>query len=96
MKSFTLLTFPFVLAALLATPSYGEYVERRGYDQKFGSLEARDPLPKKRGGGGGSDDPTATDTGASPTATGNFAPANMANMAGVGIMVIVAGAAAMH
>lgn len=43
MKSYTLITLLLcVLVALLAAPSFGASVERRG------TLEARDPLPKKR------------------------------------------------
>lgn len=56
MKSFTVLTILFVLVALLAAPTFGDYVERAGYDQKFGALAARDPVPKKRGGGSNGDD----------------------------------------
>lgn len=55
MKSFTLVAPLFFLVALFATPSFGDYVERPGYDQRFGALAARDPEPKRRGGSSGDD-----------------------------------------
>jgi hypothetical protein len=57
MHSFTMTTFFLLLVALLATPILGDYVERRGYDQKFGELERRTPTPaRRRGGSSDSDD----------------------------------------
>lgn len=56
MHSFTMTTFFLLLVALLATPILGDYVERRGYDQRFGELERRTPTPARRRGGSSSDD----------------------------------------
>ncbi|RPB16189.1 hypothetical protein P167DRAFT_532663 [Morchella conica CCBAS932] len=93
MHSFTMTTFFLLLVALLATPILGDYVERRGYDQRFGELERRTPTPARRRGGSSSDDDDATATeSASASGTPNFAPNNVINLAGAGAAALIAGA----